>query len=488
MFSSQDHALEPNFGGFQLILDQMVEAKSASPESLVRQHAALLAFGRWASSLPDLGVLMQDAVALAAEALDADLGGMAEVTGGRELVLTVAATDKRGKLVHPTSHTYPLTTEACMAAYVVNMACPVVCADLAAESRFGDLLLRKLGVVSGLCVPLHLGNEVFGTLGVYATRPREFLDDDLHFLETIAHLLTSAITRTRAKSQLLQHQDLASAVLDMVDALVLTLDPQGCVLDLNRACERITGFSLAAVRGKLLEQFFIAPEEVDLVRGILQTCTSGVRPCEFESSLLTRDGQRRRAVWSLKVISGDQGPRLLLVGSDRTEQLQIEVELQRVRLAAERAEKAAAELRANAAVPTLSTRDAAMAEQCLAQDAAARRMAAPADAPTPSKGGQELRSSPRREFRYFQLIAPLVGKRLPARKDFFAVEFRDISAGGISFYLDQRPDFEYLVVVLGRAPEENYFAAQVVRVVNEELDGRQRILVGCRFTGRVQIT
>ena len=53
--------------------------------------------------------------------------------------------------------------------------------------------------------------------------------------------------------------------------------------------------------------------------------------------------------------------------------------------------------------------------------------------------GKELRASPRRSFQYRQMIAPVMGGGMPSRTDFFEVDCCDISAGGLSFFLDHVP-------------------------------------------------
>ena len=56
----------------------------------------------------------------------------------------------------------------------------------AAEKRFTDLFLRKLGVRSALNVPLHLNTEACGVLGLYRKEHRPFTPDDLAKIEDIA--------------------------------------------------------------------------------------------------------------------------------------------------------------------------------------------------------------------------------------------------------------------------------------------------------------
>ena len=44
-----------------------------------------------------------------------------------------------------------------------------------------------------MTVPLHQNKVPLGTIGVYCRQPRRFKLEDLHFAETIAHLLASSI-------------------------------------------------------------------------------------------------------------------------------------------------------------------------------------------------------------------------------------------------------------------------------------------------------
>ena len=65
------------------------------------------------------------------------------------------------------------------------------------------------------------------------------------------------------------------------------------------------------------------------------------------------------------------------------------------------------------------------------------------------------------------------------------VECKDISAGGIAFYMRDPPLFNSLVVELGKPPGERYFSAKVVRVSRLDHGGQEAYLVACRFTGRL---
>jgi diguanylate cyclase (GGDEF)-like protein/PAS domain S-box-containing protein len=85
---------------------------------------------------------------------------------------------------------------------------PVVVRDTATESRFdvGGLVAR--GLASGVTVPVAGEHDTpFGVLGMYATEPRAFDDDDLAFLQSVANVLTAAVRRMAAERGL-RHQSL----------------------------------------------------------------------------------------------------------------------------------------------------------------------------------------------------------------------------------------------------------------------------------------
>ncbi|MDX6715890.1 MAG: hypothetical protein QOH30_2448 [Baekduia sp.] len=85
---------------------------------------------------------------------------------------------------------------------------PVVVRDTARETRFDVAGLVARGLASGMTVPVAGEDAVpFGVLGMYATAPRAFDDDDLAFLQSVANVLTAALRRIAAERGL-RHQSL----------------------------------------------------------------------------------------------------------------------------------------------------------------------------------------------------------------------------------------------------------------------------------------
>ena len=90
-------------------------------------------------------------------------------------------------------------------------------------------------------------------------------------------------------------------------------------------------------------------------------------------------------------------------------------------------------------------------------------------------------------YRYdvFQPIAPFNGE-LPTAESFIKVRCRDLSRGGFSYFVDDVPNYESLIVVLGSPPDLTFLVAQVEHYREESIDGQRGYLVGCRFLEQVK--
>jgi hypothetical protein len=99
----------------------------------------------------------------------------------------------------------------------------------------------------------------------------------------------------------------------------------------------------------------------------------------------------------------------------------------------------------------------------------------------------DFRVSPRHDYPYKQKIAPIHGEQLPSWDDFVEVPCGDLSGGGISLWLADKPDFREVVVALGRAPSVTHFSARVVYVREAVRAGRTMYQVGCQFLKRIYL-
>jgi PAS domain S-box-containing protein len=475
---------------------------------LLEQQRALVAMGRRAIAPPDLPILLQDAADLLADVLGMQYSLVAELspdgpalggvcgchthpprggtdscpTDGRppQLRLALRRTGT-AKVNDPVCETSTTGADS-LAGYALQVAHPVVVADLSQEKRFVDAFLRKHGICSAIAVPLKLQDRSFGSLAACSREKRYFDDEDLLFVETVAHLVTAAIGRSQAEKSLADERRLATGVLQTVDALVLVLDGQGQIVSINSACQRLTGFSLEEIKGRHVWNVFSVAKEVEMCRRLLEQLREQKSLVEYESYLLTKHSEQRQIAWSCSAIADDDGTleSIITTGVDITEQRRAQEEAERAVRAAEQARQVMA-------------RALLAAERQGVQLRATWNEEPPtADGPQTATGPGglpphvlvERRRHPRRPFPYKQRIAAVVDGKLPDRQTFVDVQCKDIAASGFSFLSPKPPSSDTLVVALGVPPKVTYLVAQVVHVTRVEKRGQRKFLIGCSYVGR----
>ena len=242
-------------------------------------------------------------------------------------------------------------------------------------------------------------------------------------------------------------QTLSNAILDTIDALVVVLDRDGHLTWINRAAQQSTGYSPTEICGRSFVATVLPKKNWHRNGGVSPWRGSWI--ARDRNSLVKKEGPRRPGSLELPRRSPADGSiqSIVLTGT---------------MVPARRSRRRSP--------PRFPGRSRAGLFAC-----------------TQWPVGKEDAKSPRRTFRFRQSIAPMEGSSLPTPNQFFEVNCKNISAGGISFFLPRKPDFTSLVVALGRPPGVTYFTASVVRLLEQQRNGKAAYMVGCRFIGRVHL-
>jgi diguanylate cyclase (GGDEF)-like protein/PAS domain S-box-containing protein len=165
-----------------------------------RQQEIVAVLGHRALMGLEVGVLMNDAVAMVADTLDVDLCSIFELDDeGRLLFLRAGVGWEDGIIGHASVSVYGNTQTG--QALISGQA--VIVEDLPNDPRFpGSTLVRSQGAVSGVTVAVQGVNRPFGALGAHSRRRRRFGSDDVHFLEAVANVLATAIERRQAEEDI----------------------------------------------------------------------------------------------------------------------------------------------------------------------------------------------------------------------------------------------------------------------------------------------
>ena len=176
-------------------------------------------FGQLALQEQDLAKVMDDGVRQIAMTLSVEYVKVLELLpDGQSLLLRAGVGWKNGLV----GHAVVSADSNSQAGYTLAVDEPVIVADMSQETRFsGPSLLLDHQVMSGMsCLIRDQEGKPHGVLGVHTSSRREFGEDDVKFLQTMANILASAIHRKDIEIQL---QSMTQSLERRVDERTQTL-------------------------------------------------------------------------------------------------------------------------------------------------------------------------------------------------------------------------------------------------------------------------
>lgn len=180
-------------------ISELARTKQAAQRG--RYNAYVAQFGLRALAEPHFQALVRGAAPLIAEAMQADAVMVFQLTPDRrelECVSCLGISDEAVARIRVAND------PAILAGYVIARREPVTMRDIDEETRFGMIpQIRALGLRSAVCVPLFGSSDLIGELTVRSRSPRDWNEDDVHFLQSVAHIVATAIQRAASEEHLL---------------------------------------------------------------------------------------------------------------------------------------------------------------------------------------------------------------------------------------------------------------------------------------------
>ena len=111
-----------------------------------------------------------------------------------------------------TAHNHLPVGPQSQSGYTLLLREPVIADDLGAETRFTvSEAARSIHARSAVSVVVQTSGTPFGVLTAMSIEPRRFTQEDVHFLQTVANVLTGAINRQRAEESIRLAQEQAES-------------------------------------------------------------------------------------------------------------------------------------------------------------------------------------------------------------------------------------------------------------------------------------
>jgi PAS domain S-box-containing protein len=129
-------------------------------------------------------------------------------------------------------------------------------------------------------------------------RASQFLGGAYILIAAISSVRESHVWGIPLEEALTREPAFISAVLKTVGALVIVLDREGRIVSFNRACEEMTGYSFAEIRGRCFWDLLLPADEIVSVMSVFGQIRGGQVPNENENLLVAKDGSRHMIHWT----------------------------------------------------------------------------------------------------------------------------------------------------------------------------------------------
>ncbi|WP_206425024.1 PAS domain S-box protein [Halosimplex salinum] len=277
----------------------------------IRQQAVVTDLGQRALESRDIDALMADAVERVAATLDTDYCKVLDLDDeAGELLVRQGVGWDEGVVGEAT---VSAVDDDSQAAHTLASAEPVVVEDLPTETRFsGPALLTDHDVRSGISVVVGPPDGPWGVLGAHDTDAREFSDQDVNFVQSVATILATAIGRHRDEQALVRQREQLAALNSLNEVVREITDAvldQSTRAEIERTvCEHLASadsYRFAWIGEVDATSQTVEPRAEAGAEGYLDAVTVSVDPDDERSEGPTGRAIRTGAVHSIQHVKTD---------------------------------------------------------------------------------------------------------------------------------------------------------------------------------------
>jgi PAS domain S-box-containing protein len=208
--------------------------------------------------------------------------------------------------------------------------------DLPEEAISEKNIWKSRGLASVVRVPMTYGGKLRGFVGLDASRPRQWSDDEVQMMKRVAELFYSTLERQWYQDRLSAEKERLAVTLQSIGDGVITTDVDGRVLMINPVGESLTGWPQRDAEGRAIDEVLTLREEDS--RNRLPNPIAALIHAERTSTvptqciLISRNGEERLISSSVAPISDRDGKIFgsVLVFRDSTDKRRMAEEMLKV--------------------------------------------------------------------------------------------------------------------------------------------------------------
>ncbi len=187
---------------------------------------------------------------------------------------------------------------------------PVIISDFRNDKRFilSDFLVEHR-VRSGVSNLIRSAEFPFGILGAFSKDKRDFLDDDVNFLSSIANVLSAAIERKQIENEL----KIQAEIINQIHDAVVSTDLEGKITSWNNGAARLLGYKEEEAIGKNIS-FLYRKDQIDFLQNEVIKPLKEKGSNEVEVEMMKKTGEKFYAHLALSMLKDDAGKCMGMIG------------------------------------------------------------------------------------------------------------------------------------------------------------------------------
>lgn len=175
---------------------------------------------------------------------------------------------------------------------VVQSGVPIVVRNLMDDPRLTRMAARSAGFRAFASVPLRSSFKTYGTLNVHACDDREFPEEDIQLLTSMAAQIGLAVANTRLYLERDASERKFRGLVENAEDLIYLTDPAGRFTYINGAAERLLGVDprqLCAERRSVLS--LVHPDDRPHVSAAVERMLAGETMRLFDVRMVATNGR-----------------------------------------------------------------------------------------------------------------------------------------------------------------------------------------------------
>ncbi|WP_292387950.1 PAS domain-containing protein [Methanosarcina sp. UBA5] len=196
-----------NLEGFDISFGMLTEEKTPIREKQYLTLSTLSTLSRMPLTCKNFQAILEESAMLIAKGLSTEFSRIMELMPDGTFIMRAGYGWEKGLTGNAGTTKRTITKENSQAEHTLVLRRPIIMKYPETETRFEcSEFLRQYGIASGVTVLIGDMNKPFGIMEVYSGEKRKFNENDIHFLNSAAFLLSEIIERLHAEEEFRIHQ------------------------------------------------------------------------------------------------------------------------------------------------------------------------------------------------------------------------------------------------------------------------------------------